>query len=94
MLLLYMFPSVNHLFFYLFLSCFYEFFHLWNTRHQKTLRLPHATLSCRKQAQDYLKDDAALLEWVQANATRHHEFYHKFRYIYVKIVCSGNNVIL
>ena len=38
---------------------------------EKTLRLPHATLSCRKQAQDYLKDDAALLEWVQANAAEY-----------------------
>lgn len=38
---------------------------------EKTVRLPHATLSCRKQSQDYVKDDAALLEWVQANATEY-----------------------
>lgn len=34
----------------------------------KTVRLPHATLSCRKKSQDYLKDEEALFEWVQANA--------------------------
>lgn len=35
---------------------------------EKTIRLPHATLTARKQPQDYHRDDDALLKWVQDNA--------------------------
>lgn len=35
---------------------------------EKTIRLPHATLTARKQPQDYHRDDEALLKWVQDNA--------------------------
>ena len=34
----------------------------------KTIKLPWATLKSKKQSQDYERDDAALLQWVQANA--------------------------
>ena len=34
----------------------------------KTIKLPWATLKSKKQSQDYERDDAVLLEWVQANA--------------------------
>ena len=35
---------------------------------KKTIKLPWATLTSRKQAQDYIKDDGKLLEWAQGNA--------------------------
>jgi len=35
---------------------------------EKTIRLPHATLTARKQPQDYRKDEETLLKWVQDNA--------------------------
>lgn len=34
----------------------------------KTIKLPWATLTCRRKPQDYAKDDDRLLEWVQDNA--------------------------
>lgn len=34
----------------------------------KTIKLPWATLTCRRKPQDYTKDDDRLLEWVQGNA--------------------------
>ena len=34
----------------------------------KTIKLPWATLTCRRKPQDYIKDDGKLLEWVQDNA--------------------------
>lgn len=34
----------------------------------KTIKLPWATLTCRRKPQDYTKDDGRLLEWVQGNA--------------------------
>jgi hypothetical protein len=37
----------------------------------KTIKLPWATLKSRQQAQDYERDDAALLAWAQANATEY-----------------------
>lgn len=35
---------------------------------EKTIRLPHATLTARKQPQDYHRDEETLLQWVQDNA--------------------------
>lgn len=35
---------------------------------EKTIRLPHATLTARKQPQDYHRDEEVLLQWVQDNA--------------------------
>ena len=34
----------------------------------KTIKLPWATLTCRRKPQDYIRDDDALLAWVQGNA--------------------------
>ena len=35
---------------------------------EKTIRLPHATLTARKQPQGFNKDDDALLKWAEENA--------------------------
>lgn len=35
---------------------------------EKTIKLPHATLTSKRKPQDYIKDDGKLLEWAQSNA--------------------------